>query len=299
MSQLKKSEKSLDKTSAICFLVINYIKELPTVAILSALQSTTSDIYVGYIDSANIEEIPKDHRVKFIKLNSKGPNDNKENMNYRDFGTTEFYELVILKWKLLREVSSIGYGYVVYSDIDVVWIGDAAKRIEDTFQLFTKAHVLVQSFTRNPNDALLCMGIFAFRNGSVSAKFIELCEFEHKLALARKERIGDDEIVTAVNKKLGFPEYLKELPQSTFAVGNFLDLYSSRARYPGMHKPIPLIFHCNYVVGLRNKRLLLRLFLSRKQRKSLNIKFGIGFYVLLVLKRSRLSALLRLLRAPI
>lgn len=299
MTQQNNGLISLDKSSAVCFLVINYIKELPTVAIMSALQSTTSDIYVGYLDSKSIAEIPKDPRVKFIQLASNGSNANIGKMKYRDFGTSEFYELVILKWNLLREVSSIGYRYVVYSDIDVVWMGNAAQRIEDTFNLFTKAHVLVQSFTRNPNDALLCMGIFAFRNSLVSKEFIDVCESEHKLALERNEKIGDDEIVTAVNKKLGFPEYLRELPQSTFAVGNFLDLYSSRSRFPGMHKPIPLIFHCNYVVGLRNKRLLLRLFLNRKQRKSLNIKFGLGFYLLLVLKKSKLSELLRFLRVPI
>jgi len=101
ISQQNNSQISLDKTSAICFLVINYIKELPIVAIMSALQSTTSDIYVGYIDSTSIAEIPKDPRVKFIQLTSIGSSSNQGKMNYRDFGTSEFYELVVLKWNLL------------------------------------------------------------------------------------------------------------------------------------------------------------------------------------------------------
>jgi len=275
--------------TAICFLLVNQIKELPYVAIKSALTKTSSDIFIGYIDAENLVDIPLDPRIRCVKLSTSESKSSPNSLTYQDFGTEAFYELVILKWALLRQVSGLNYSYIIYSDIDVVWLGDAALGIKKSFELFTKAHIFVQSFTRSPNDALLCMGIFAFRNSKVSSDFIDICESDHKIAISRKESIGDDEIVTAVNKKLDFPEYLRELPQSTFAVGNFLDLYSSKSSFPGVHKPVPLIFHCNYVVGLRNKRLMLRLILNRSQRKELNIKFGIGFYILLILKRVRTS----------
>jgi hypothetical protein len=217
-------------------------------------------------------------------------------LGYQDFGTAEFYELVYLKWALFRRLYSRGYKYVIYSDIDVVWLGDAASAIEKTFELFDKAHVLVQSFTRSPNDSLLCMGIFAFRSSSIALNFIDICETDHRAAIENKQKIGDDEIVTLAYRKLGFPEFLRELPQSTFAVGNFLDLYSTTASFPGVHKPVPLIFHCNYVVGIKNKRLMMRLVLSRKQRKQLRIKFGLGFYILLKLKKINASFFGRALR---
>ncbi len=279
--------------TAICFLLINQIKELPYVAIKSALAKTSSDIFIGYIDAENLADIPLDPRIKCIKLSTSDSKSSPNLLTYQDFGTEAFYELVILKWDLLRQVSGLNYSYIIYSDIDVVWLGDAALGIKKSFELFTKAHIFVQSFTRSPNDALLCMGIFAFRNTKVSSRFIDICESDHKFAISRKESIGDDEIVTAVNKKLDFPEYLRELPQSTFAVGNFLDLYSSKTSFPGVHKPVPLIFHCNYVVGLRNKRLMLRLVLNRSQRKELNIKFGISFYMFLILKRVRSSRIVK------
>jgi Nucleotide-diphospho-sugar transferase len=279
--------------TAICFLLINQIKELPYVAIKSALTQTSSDIFIGYLDAENLVDIPSDQRIKCVKLSIIDSISSPNSTSYQDFGTEAFYKLVILKWDLLRQVSGLDYKYIIYSDIDVVWLGDAALAIKKSFELFAKAHIFVQSFTRSPNDALLCMGIFAFRNTKVSIDFIGICESDHKIAIQGNETIGDDEIVTAANKKLGFPEYLRELPQSTFAVGNFLDLYSSKPRFPGVHKPIPLIFHCNYVVGLRNKRLMLRLILNRNQRKALKIKFGIDFYILLTLKRVRTSKMVK------
>ena len=287
MSEPQNLNHKFTTETAICFLIINHIKELPQVAISSALRATSSDIYVGYLDPDTLSDICKNPRIRFIQLESINPHNPAESKRYQDFGTVAFYELVQLKWALFRKISDLGYKQIIYSDIDVVWLGDAALALEKTFELFDRAHILVQSFTRSPQDSLLCMGIFAFRNSEVSRKFIEICESEHKEALFEKKNIGDDEIVTSVHRKLGFPEYVRELPQSTFAVGNFLDLYSTKSHFPGVHKPIPLIFHCNYVVGLRNKRLMLRLLLNSQQRKELQIRFGFGFYSLLILKRIR------------
>ena len=288
--QVLDTEKS---ETAICFLIINRIEELPRVAIQSALNQTTAHIYVGYINDLDITEIPKDKRIKFVQLSSDDLLLSEISTNYQSFGSENFYHLVQLKWPLLNKVSGLGYKYIIYSDIDVVWVGDAAKGIEKTFELFEQAHILVQSFTRSPNDALLCMGIFAFRDSLVSMNFIDMCKNAHSAAVHAKESIGDDEIVTTMYRKLGFPEYLRELPQSTFAVGNFLDLFSTKAKIPGVHKPIPLIFHCNYVVGLRNKRLMLRIFLSRSQRKELNIRFGLKFRVILFTKHLRSIRILK------
>lgn len=279
--------------TAICFLIINRIEELPRVAIQSALNQTTADIYVGYINDLDIIEIPKDRRIKLVQLSSEDLQLSEISTNYQSFGSENFYHLVQLKWPLLNKVSGLGYKYIIYSDIDVVWVGDAAKGIEKTFELFQQAHILVQSFTRSPNDALLCMGIFAFRDSLVSMGFIDMCKKAHSSAILAKESIGDDEIVTTMYRKLGFPEYLKELPQSTFAVGNFLDLFSTKSKFPGVHKPTPLIFHCNYVVGLRNKRLMLRIFLSRSQRKELNIRFGLKFRAILFAKHLRSLRILK------
>lgn len=289
-------EECANSDTAICFLLINEIKELPHIAIASALATTNSDIYVGHINPNVRNSIPTNPRIKFVALSQEENQQHKIEVDYKDFGTSAFYELVFLKWALLRSVYSQGYKYIIYSDIDVVWLGDAASAIEKTFELFDKAHVLVQSFTRSPNDSLLCMGIFAFRKSSTAMSFINQCEAAHKIAVENQQQIGDDEIVTLAYRKLGFPEFLRELPQSTFAVGNFLDLYSAKPIFPGVHKPIPLVFHCNYVVGVRNKRLMMRLILNRKQRKQLQIRFGLGFHLLLVLKKLSASLIGRHLR---
>lgn len=282
-------------STAIGFLVINQIQELPRVAILSALSQTKSDIYVGFIDPAVLSELPIDSRVHYLQLNLDKSTSPLATSEYQDFGTEIFYILVQLKWQLFKAIHEIGYNFVIYSDIDVVWLGDAAADIKKTFEVFSDTHILVQSFTRHPSNALLCMGFFSFRSSPIAIDFINRCELKHYAAISSGQKIGDDEIVTAVNRELGFPSYVRELPQSTFAVGNFLDLYASKPSFPGVHKPVPLFFHLNYVVGLRNKRLMLRILLTRKQRKNLGIRFGLNFYLLYTLKKIKHSSFANLI----
>ena len=286
-----KGAEGIGSSTAVGFLLINQIEELPRIAIHSALSQTTCDIYVGFIDPTVLGELPIHDRVHYLQLHLEDLTSPLATKGYQDFGTELFYVLVQLKWQLFKAIYEIGYDFVIYSDIDVVWLGDAAADIQKTFEVFVDVHILAQSFTRHPSNPFLCMGFFAFRSSPTAIDFINRCELKHFAAISSGQKIGDDEIVTEVNRDLGFPSYVRELPQSTFAVGNFLDLYASKPTFPGVHKPVPLFFHLNFVVGLRNKRLMLRLLLTRQQRKSLGIRFNLYFYLLYTLKRIKHSKL--------
>lgn len=268
------TENSNSNSFVIVFLVVNRIQELPNVAITSALAVTSADIIIGYVDSMDLLGLPKSEQIRYIELG------NEENVSsisreYSDFLTDDFYRIVKLKWSLLKSAVSLGYDYIIYSDTDVIWNRNPIPTLLLTFVGDREFEVLIQSFTTEPHSPNLCMGFVCFRNSQKSLDFILLCEASHLSESSHSERVGDDTIVTKLFTELGYPKWIKELPQGTFPTGWFINLYAKKCRFPTLNSPIPYIFHTNWVVGLDSKRLLTRLFLSASQRKTYSVEMTI------------------------
>ena len=264
-----------------CMLIVNDMSPLTTVSIQSILNRSHCKIFIGFVNQADIDRLPKSDRIEYVNLReientSELPTVSKN--NYQNFGSSGFYEIVMLKWKLIRYSLQKVNKFVIYCDVDVVWLKDAASIVNITLDEMLHINVLLQSFTKFPNDPLLCMGFVAIRKSDVSFDFLRICEEKHKILALKDSRIGDDEIATYVYKEMKQPYWLLELPQSTFPVGNFINLYSKRNRFPGMYLHEPIIFHSNYVIGLRSKVLLLQVFLGRHDRKEFGIARRPSFY---------------------
>jgi hypothetical protein len=148
--------------------------------------------------------------------------------------------------------------------------------------------MLIQSFTSVPAEPKLCMGFVAFRNTELITNFISEAESRHRYEILSNPKVGDDDIVTMLYSEKGFPDWLVELPQSTFPVGNMLNLYSRKSNFPGLSSPKPFIFHANYVVGLQNKRLMTRIFMRDNPPLGLKVKLSLRWRFILVLKSLRL-----------
>jgi hypothetical protein len=275
-----------NSNSVVCFLAINKMPEISEISIKSVLKNSDSQIIVGYLRGSDVQDLPKDDRIKYLRLESSEEiNLDKNDSVYRDFSQDEFFKLVQYKWVLFKEIMKMNYTNIIYSDLDVVWVSDACDLVNSTFDNRTELHVLVQSFSSSPAHPRLCMGFFAFRNSTVSSKLIETAQEMHKKMSSISPRIGDDEVITELYSQLKYPHWLCELPQSTFPVGNMLTLYSQRPRFPGLHAPTPTIFHANYVVGIRNKRILMRLFLSNAMKKDLGVRNSSKLSLVLFAKR--------------
>ena len=273
--------------TAICFLVINQIKELPYLAITSALHQTQSQIFVGYTDTNDIVNLPTDNRLNYIELSPLDHTNIDLKSKYQDFSQESFYQLVQLKWDLLIHILDLEYDYVIYSDLDIVWNQNAAAEVERTFHVLDNAHILIQNFTEAPSNPRLCMGFVGFRNSDTAKDFINLAKKEHSKELLVNTKTGDDDIVTKIYRDLGFPAWVQQLPQSTFPVGNMLNLYVTSPVMPGLRAPNPFIFHSNYVVGLRNKRLMSRIFLGAMDFKLHGVRMGVYWFSVLTLMRIR------------
>ena len=274
---------------AICFLVVNDMKTLSALSITSAFDRTKAEILVGYLDEADLPVLRRSLVFQGIKLeNSPSLGLIRSTNTYSDFSEDDFYKIVQLKWELLKKAFALGYEYVIYSDTDVYWNLDPISEILETFSLRPDAHIQIQSFTDLLSQPKLCMGFVVFRNSEFSINFIEECKSLYREISIKNSRIGDDDLVTQIYREKNFPNSILELPQTSFPVGRMLKLYSKQSKFPGLPSPIPYVFHANYVVGLRNKIILMKLFISNYSIFDRRTKIGIKHHLILQMQKIRL-----------
>jgi len=276
---------------AICFLVVNKMEALPEISISSAYERTNADIFIGYLDQTDLPALRASILVNPLLLRD-NISDSSFSVGgkYSDFSEDAFYKIVQYKWQLLQRVFELNYDYVIYSDTDVYWNLNPISEILNSFEQRTEVHVQIQSFTDLPSQPKLCMGFVAFRNSPRSRDFIDQCQRRHAIHSKENGRIGDDDIVTQFYIDNGFPNSILELPQTTFPVGRMLKLYSKQSKFPGLPSPIPFIFHANYVIGLRNKLILMKLFMTNYSINDTEEKLGVNQLIVLQLQRFRLFA---------
>lgn len=237
--------------TVVCFLVINKIEFLPEIAISSLRSVADCQVYIGFIDDEDIQNIPKISDVVFVKLS---PGKLAERTSkYQDFTMKEFYSLVQYKWILLEKVLILsGASHVIYVDLDVLWIRDPIPSIENLFEN-SNYLVAIQDFTKDISSPNLCMGFVAFKNSPQTFKMLEEASLLHSRMLKVNDKVGDDDVITKMYDLSTWKEFIYLLPQATFPVGNLANLYSKKNLYPGLSFIKPYIFHTNYVIGNRRK----------------------------------------------
>lgn len=245
----------------VCFLVINSIRDLPEIAISSVLAQTSADIKVGYLREADIKSLPKNSRIELINL---GPliDDSEREISvpgdtYIPYDREDFFDLVRIKWKLFSKILQEHDG-LIYSDVDVIWLQDLHRIIRKTFEDESNIEVLVQDASTLPNRAQLCMGLFACRTSNFSLELITECDALHHAGRTRRERYSDDNAITDFYSAMSDKSKVGKLPQASFPVGNFLNLFLPVSLFRGLRPPKPFIFHANYVVGVPKKVALIR-----------------------------------------
>jgi hypothetical protein len=262
------------------------MQDLPEMAITSAYDRTGVDILLGYLEMNDLPSLRPDVRVTPLLLQNQFATDvDNLNSDYKDFSEDIFYEIVQYKWHLLEEAFKLGYDYIIYSDTDVYWNQDPLPEILTVFQSREEVSIQIQSFTDLLSQPQLCMGFVALKKSEASSEFLSECKSRHKLHSHEIGRIGDDEIVTQFYADKNFPNSILELPQTTFPVGRMLKLYSITSKYPGLPSPVPFIFHANYVIGLRNKIILMKIFIQNYSTFENKVNHGVvNFSILQVLK---------------
>lgn len=271
---------------AVCFLVINQIEELPRASISSALLNSDLPVIVGYTSEADIAQL-RDLPVQFRKINEvEAP---VKSGQYAAFDQDDFYRIVMNKWELLIQ-NLREYDFLIYSDIDVLWIRDAASEITRIFEVLPEKNVVIQSFGDDEVSPSLCMGFVGFRNSPTSLEFLFNAKKAHAEQIITNPRIGDDDIATEIFRRLKYPDWLHRLSSIYFPVGNTLNLFTTKPVFPGLTSPTPFIFHLNYVVGLENKRIMLKILSNANSPWKIKSKMTFSWRIKLQLRRLKFIA---------
>ena len=287
-------EKSLQ--GIICLLVINKVPSLPDIAVKSILNSCDERILIGYRNFSDVEAFAHHERVTLVDLSDSFKNLGIQSTEstYASWSNDLFFEIVQLKWFLLEKAFESNYDFVIYSDLDVVWVDNAFEIVRKTFEARKSTDLMIQSFTRNSFEPQLCMGFVGMRNTPNLLDFIQIAKARHIEELKSNSRIGDDDVITLLNRELNYPAWLLELPQTTFPVGASINLFCSRSAFPGLRAQAPFIFHANYVVGLRIKILLLKVFLGKELRSEFNARYSAREVLILLAKNLKWKLLSRI-----
>jgi len=276
--------------SAVCLLLIGQLGELPKIALQSVLDRTNAPVFIGILDERDSVGLPESHRVHYVKLNLLASDQRSStSAEYQDFSTDNFYQIVQYKWQLLMKLLELDFKFIVYSDTDVYWNLNPLPAIERAFEERKPVEIQIQNFTDDPSNPRLCMGFVAFRVSTFNRNFVEECAARHEREFSTQKRIGDDDIVSLMFAEQGFPASFLELPQCAFPVGRTLKLYGKKSIMPGLGSPDPYIFHANYVVGLTNKLILIKLFIRHYSSFDKNKRLGLPLLLILTVKRARHS----------
>jgi hypothetical protein len=288
-----------NSSSAVCFLIINKMEVLPSLAITSVLLNSTQNVVVGYVSISDVSALPQSERISYLDLSdsAKTLNIDAGEGTYQSFDQDIFFSLVRLKWAMLEKLmQNKNYNYLIYNDVDVLWIHDPTKVIEDSFDAIPEVEILIQNFTSDPSQPNLCMGFVAFRNSDQSVKIIQDCAELHNLLLESNPRTGDDDVISKYYRDNSFTSTILQLPQGLFPVGNFANLFSRKNFFPGLTPFKPYIFHANFVVGMKKKIQLSYLVMQTFSHERQVTKFRIAKIKIELYFRSKYLVARRLAR---
>ena len=253
---------TLNSECAVIFLVINQIQDLPELAINSVLQNSDSQIYIGTVRDEDRKTLPKNDRITFIDLSPEASSLGVQigDGSYQSFEKDIFFSLVQLKWVLFKKVSQLSASeFLIYNDVDVFWLRPLLTDLLSAFSETPNIQMMIQHFTWVPGRPQLCMGFVVFRKGFFLSELIKEASELHAKLLETNPRTGDDDVITELYRIRNFPVEIQLLPQTTFPVGNLLNLFSARDQFPGLKPFSPYIFHANFVVGLPKKLMISRI----------------------------------------
>jgi len=280
-----------DTSPIVVYLLINRINEMPRMSIQSCLDNSTSKIVIGYLNESDLIDIPVDPRVSILKLETlSNLSANGSESKYKAFDSLDFFILVTYKWLLFKQLFSDGVQHLIYSDLDVLWFDDVSQVLVQTHREFTSSKLLIQSVTTTPSKPSLCMGLVSIINSPETQNLIDYCYKEHIREVQSGNKIGDDDVISAFYTSHGYPDWIRELPQVTFPVGMLLNTYVRNSLFPGLCSVKPYIFHANYVVGEKNKILLLKLANKLIALNSNQKTLGFYWIMYLALKRVKFKA---------
>ena len=170
--------------------------------------------------------------------------------SYENFGSRHFNYICSLKWEVFLQLFDRGFEVVVYSDVDIAFMGPFVSYIESVSLDFP---VGMQSEGQSTFPSLLCAGFMFFSSG-LREVILEFQRISTEIDFA----LNDQEIINArLLSDERFRKSVYELPSHLFANGLLVHSIRGRSTAESTARPNCLVFHANFVAGIEKKRELM------------------------------------------
>lgn len=225
---------SLFLTGGLCEEAENCIKSIENVGLKNKLIVTT-------LDNTAFECINKLN----VKVENKKTNLEKE----ANFGTKQFFKIVMHKFKIIRN-HLLKYNIVIYSDSDIVFLKNITNDINDFKK--SKYDIMIQDDSNNFNNSTnLCTGFIFFKSNKKNLNLINniINNMKHSYNKLKNNNNGlaDQKFFNKLLKKHKINVKLLDLKDYPNGA-RYFDNYNLKYKN---YKP--KIVHNNYIIGTKNK----------------------------------------------
>jgi len=169
----------------------------------------------------------------------------ENNTYYAGFGTNKFIEIMILKWLLLLDIfrNHSGIEFIVYSDLDVMWVISPAEEIT-AFLKSAKMFAIQEDFNNKTGRIFFCPGIMLWRNTLESQEVLNMLVEIHKASSSSGKPMPDDKVLNGLIVSEDMFNIVYVLPRHKFVIGHrIIDLV---AQFNGFKLENTICYHANY-----------------------------------------------------
>jgi hypothetical protein len=191
--------------------------------------------------------------VVYFVLDDIGQDDYSWLGGYHDHATDAFVRFMRSKWLAIEFLLKLGFQRVTYTDIDIAWRHNPMALLRSALNVY---EVAIQTEGVKAFPPIYCAGFMSWRKSPFTLGLLD----DLKKASLSNPTINDQKIFRAVVVHNELVQRIFALSELQFANGLLARALEPRdeaiENFPV--KPLdPIIFHANWTVGLKNKRLLL------------------------------------------
>ncbi len=188
--------------------------------------------------------------IEYLLLENISSRDYSMMTKYFDYQKLEFCEFVASKWIAIRFLLEEGFSRVIYTDVDVVWLRNPLPLLREALDRF---EVAMQTEGVEIFPPEFCCGFMSFRNSQFVIDLLKQLENLHAAGTTKHDQRLFNGLVS---KSVDVLNRIHGLSELLFANGqNMKRSWLNRDILVGWVGP--MIFHANWTIGTKNKRLML------------------------------------------
>jgi hypothetical protein len=182
-----------------------------------------------------------------------------KNDDYYNYGSSEFGEFTIYKWKAIKCLLEEGFQNIIYTDVDIAWRRNPIDLLETIHKTYD---VTLQTEGSSYFPPHFCTGFMSFANTKFSHELLASLIESHTNIIQTNPTYHDQLVFNNVIQSNPYiAKSIFPLSEILFANGLLAKLMSTSDELLEeiqSGQPNPMIFHANWTVGLESKKRMLQ-----------------------------------------